>query len=210
MTYYETARGAKVFAAGAFTLAGRSGVRTSRTSSRTSGRGWRSRDDELPPCGAMIDARYMRLPLAGALMLAIAATVSGAAQTTSPRPAVASHSFVERISTQSTSMARGCVGSRETEIRRARQTAVKVRLRRQGGIWVVDADGKTRRRLTSSSRWEFGPTWSADGKSLPREDGIYRVRADGTGVRRVTAHLLSRPGHVATRSVLRVRDHRFI
>ena len=142
------------------------------------------------PVSAIVDARAMRLPLAGALMLAIAATVSGAAQTsvTAPSGRIA---FVRGTDLYA-------INVNGTGLRRLARNAGdpagspdgrQVAFAGKGGIWVVDADGKTRRRLTSSSRWEFSPTWSADGKSIYflREDGIYRVRADGTGVRRVTA-----------------------
>ena len=140
------------------------------------------------PVSAIVDARAMRLPLAGALVLAIAATVSGAAQTsvTAPSGRIA---FVRGTDLYA-------INVNGTGLRRLARNAGdpagspvgrQVAFAGKGGIWVVDADGK--RRLTSSSRWEFSPTWSADGKSLYflREDGIYRVRADGTGVRRVTA-----------------------
>ena len=50
MTYYETARGAKVFAAGAFTLAGAIGRPDVKNVVENSGPGCRGRDRELPAC----------------------------------------------------------------------------------------------------------------------------------------------------------------
>lgn len=55
------------------------------------------------------------------------------------------------------------------------------------GIWVMDSNGRDQRQILRSKRWTQSPTWSADGATLffLREDGIYRMRADGSGERRV-------------------------
>jgi Tol biopolymer transport system component len=69
---------------------------------------------------------------------------------------------------------------------------------RAGDIWVVDADGSHRRRVTSSGGgFDFKPTWSPDGKRIAfqttrgsrppaGETNIFVVGADGKGERQLT------------------------
>lgn len=58
----------------------------------------------------------------------------------------------------------------------------------RGGIWLMDSNGANQRRLLRASSWTHSPAWSADGTALffLRADGIYRIRADGSGLRRVS------------------------
>jgi Tol biopolymer transport system component len=53
-----------------------------------------------------------------------------------------------------------------------------------GDIWVVDADGTDRRRLTEGPGTDFDPSWSPDGRwILFRTDrGHYRPDTEGVGV----------------------------
>ena len=58
------------------------------------------------------------------------------------------------------------------------------------GLWVVDADGRNRRRVV---RYAVGsnPAWSPDGRRIAFRRGIsdlYVVNADGSGPRRLTRH----------------------
>jgi TolB protein len=58
-------------------------------------------------------------------------------------------------------------------------------------IWVVNADGTQRRRLTRNTE-DFAPDWSPDGRRIVFERGgvgklaIWVMNADGTGQRRLT------------------------
>ena len=66
-------------------------------------------------------------------------------------------------------------------------------------IWVMNADGSSKRRLTRNSLWDGSPTWSPDGRSIlfvrgrlfvgrheqPSAD-LWVMRADGRGQRRLT------------------------
>ncbi len=66
-----------------------------------------------------------------------------------------------------------------------------------GDIWIVNGDGSHRRQLThSGAGFDFGPTWSPDGKHLAFqstrgrhapsvETSIFVVGADGTGQRQL-------------------------
>ena len=63
-------------------------------------------------------------------------------------------------------------------------------------IFVMDADGTDVTKLTHSVDWSETPTWSPTGDTIafsstnfadPSQQGIYVVRSDGTGMRRVTA-----------------------
>src|SRR5919202_3550886 len=53
------------------------------------------------------------------------------------------------------------------------------------GVYVIHRNGHSLRRLVAGAA--ASPTWSPDGKSIAfaRADGIYRARADGTGVTRI-------------------------
>ncbi len=62
---------------------------------------------------------------------------------------------------------------------------------RQRGLWVMQADGRHKRRLTQSH--ESDASWSPDGKrvvfvrELPRNrSDIFVINADGTGLHRLT------------------------
>lgn len=63
-------------------------------------------------------------------------------------------------------------------------------------IFVMNRDGTNVTKLTQSANWSETPTWSPTGDLIafsstnfadPAEQGIYVIRADGTGLRRVTA-----------------------
>ncbi len=55
-------------------------------------------------------------------------------------------------------------------------------------VFVVDRDGQNLRRLTSDAQVEANPVWSPRGQiAFQRGLGISSVRADGTGLRRLTA-----------------------
>lgn len=64
---------------------------------------------------------------------------------------------------------------------------------RSSEIYAMQADGSKVRRLTRSPGWDGSPAWSRDGKWLyfysRREagPGIYRMRADGSGQKRLFA-----------------------
>jgi TolB protein len=61
-------------------------------------------------------------------------------------------------------------------------------------IYVMDADGSNRRRLTRNKVEDSSPAWSPDGKWIAFESDrgdnsdIYIINADGSGLRRVTSH----------------------
>src|SRR5690606_41016993 len=61
-------------------------------------------------------------------------------------------------------------------------------------IWVMDADGSNKQRLTDHPAMDSNPVWSADGSAILFEswrDGnleIYRMNADGSDVRRLTSN----------------------
>jgi Tol biopolymer transport system component len=66
------------------------------------------------------------------------------------------------------------------------------------GPWVVDADGRNARRLASLGVGEWA-AWSPDGSKLAfagrtkaGDESVYSVRADGTGLRRLTRRLTGR------------------
>jgi dipeptidyl aminopeptidase/acylaminoacyl peptidase len=64
----------------------------------------------------------------------------------------------------------------------------------QADIFVTNADGTGRRRLTNNPAKDIGPTWSPDGTKIAfisdrdraGDFEIYVMNADGTGVRRLT------------------------
>ncbi len=64
---------------------------------------------------------------------------------------------------------------------------------RESEIYVMQADGSNVRRVTRSPGWDGSPAWSLDGKWLyfysRREagPGIYRIKPDGSGLRRIFA-----------------------
>jgi Tol biopolymer transport system component len=63
-------------------------------------------------------------------------------------------------------------------------------------LWVMDADGSGKRRVTSNGKANFGPWFTHDGKALlfssnlddpkGRSFDLYRIALDGTGLERVT------------------------
>lgn len=61
-----------------------------------------------------------------------------------------------------------------------------------GDIWLIDADGKNRKRLTNHPAEDWWPKWSPDGKYIAfqsRRDGnheIYVMNDNGTDLRRLT------------------------
>ena len=65
---------------------------------------------------------------------------------------------------------------------------------RNDEIFVMDANGRSRARLTNNHVPDHDPTWSADGTTLAfvgayaggRSSEIYVMNADGTGVKRLT------------------------
>ena len=68
----------------------------------------------------------------------------------------------------------------------------------QGDLWIVEADGSNRRRLTDSGAGiDYSPTWSPDGKRVafrttrgspsgPDPSNIFVINADGSGERQLT------------------------
>ena len=65
-------------------------------------------------------------------------------------------------------------------------------------LWVVDADGSGRRRLTSDPANESDPAWDADGRSIvfssdrDSRGDLYRVRIDTGATTRLTRHYVGR------------------
>jgi TolB protein len=59
-------------------------------------------------------------------------------------------------------------------------------------LWSMNADGSDRKRLTTNSVNDWGPSWSPDGQMIVFLSGmdnvydIYAMNADGTGIRRLT------------------------
>lgn len=72
----------------------------------------------------------------------------------------------------------------------------RIAFARPSGIWVMDAGGRSKRRLTSNRAADSVPDWSPDGRRIAfvsrlelGKDGsgeIYVINPDGTGVRRLT------------------------
>ena len=69
-------------------------------------------------------------------------------------------------------------------------------------IYVINADGSGKRRLTRTAGQEFGPAWSPDGRKIAFSRGpnghqqVYVMNADGSGQRRLThlpAHNIASP-----------------
>ena len=63
---------------------------------------------------------------------------------------------------------------------------------RDGDIWLMDADGTRKRRVTSGKERDSEPSWSPDGTliAFQRErgenDSIYTIKAGGGGLQRLT------------------------
>jgi len=64
-----------------------------------------------------------------------------------------------------------------------------------GGVWVMQANGMKRHRITAGKGDSLFPSWSPDGKWIDFSDlgtsrtgfhDLYRIRVDGTGLRRLT------------------------
>jgi Tol biopolymer transport system component len=62
----------------------------------------------------------------------------------------------------------------------------------EGDVWVMNADGSGRRRLTSDPEMDFDPAWSPDGSRIAfrsHRDGneeVYVMAADGSAERNLT------------------------
>src|SRR5687768_12962029 len=62
----------------------------------------------------------------------------------------------------------------------------------EGDVWVMNADGSGRRRLTSDPEMDFDPSWSPDGSRIAfrsHRDGdeeVYVMAADGSGQRNLS------------------------
>jgi hypothetical protein len=73
----------------------------------------------------------------------------------------------------------------------------KIAFVRDGDIWTVNPDGSGERRITRGPHVDDSPDWSPDGRELvferqslppaPPVSHVYRVRADGSGLRWVVA-----------------------
>jgi Tol biopolymer transport system component len=65
-------------------------------------------------------------------------------------------------------------------------------------LWIVNADGSGRRRLTTDPANESDPVWDADGQSIvfssdkDSRGDLYRIRADGGATTRLTTHYVGR------------------
>lgn len=65
-------------------------------------------------------------------------------------------------------------------------------------LWLMNADGSNRRRLTNHSANEQNPSWAPDGKSIvfssdrDSRGDLYRVWIDGGKVDRLTRHFVGR------------------
>ena len=65
-------------------------------------------------------------------------------------------------------------------------------------IWVMDADGSNKRRVTNNGAANFGPFWHPDGKRIifssnlhnpeGRNFDLFIINEDGTGLERITYH----------------------
>jgi Tol biopolymer transport system component len=62
-------------------------------------------------------------------------------------------------------------------------------------VYTVGADGDDFRRLTSAPGYDGDPDWSPDGEriALARDDGVYLMKADGSGLELLRAGNLSNP-----------------
>jgi len=65
-------------------------------------------------------------------------------------------------------------------------------------LWIVNADGSGRRRLTTDPASESDPSWDPDGQSIvftsdrDSRGDLYRVRIDGGATTRLTTHYVGR------------------
>lgn len=65
-------------------------------------------------------------------------------------------------------------------------------------LWIVNADGSGRRRLTTDAATETDPTWDADGQSIvfssdkDSRGDLYRIRVDSGATTRLTTHYVGR------------------
>ena len=64
-------------------------------------------------------------------------------------------------------------------------------------IWVMNADGSGKRRLTRNSLWDGSPTWSPDGRSILFVRGRLFVGRTRAAERRPLGHASRRPGSAA-------------
>jgi Tol biopolymer transport system component len=76
---------------------------------------------------------------------------------------------------------------------------------REWDVWVMNADGTGRRNLTAGNKVnDWGPSWSPDGETIVFPSGLdnvydlYRMKADGTDVRRLTRWTAKRPSASAS------------
>jgi Tol biopolymer transport system component len=65
-------------------------------------------------------------------------------------------------------------------------------------LWIVNADGSGRRRLTTDAATDTDPTWDADGQSIvfssdkDSRGDLYRIRIDSGATTRLTTHYVGR------------------
>ena len=65
-------------------------------------------------------------------------------------------------------------------------------------LWIVNADGSGRRRLTTDSASETNPSWEPDGQSVvftsdrDSRGDLYRIRIDSGATTRLTTHFVGR------------------